>query len=146
MSHFDLRRFKAHSWLAFDNIFCTLAALDYFSSYSNLIIDPPAILLCSQNWEKALREWQFWLEEKLMMVEGRRWGSFQKLTFFLPSSLGSNGLKKDSTPTGNTLKQLNLKLMDRSFVFVRAGRVNNFRMIPRIMKMKRFLQRILFSF
>ena len=38
------------------------------SSYFNLILYPPAILPCSQSWEKARREWQFWLEEKLMMV------------------------------------------------------------------------------
>ena len=62
--------------------FYALAAFDYFFSYSNLIIYPPAILPCSQNWEKARREWQFRLEGKLVMVQGRRWGSFQKLTFF----------------------------------------------------------------
>ena len=45
-----------------------IRVFDYFFSYFDLIIYPPAILPCSQNWEKALREWQFRLEEKLMMV------------------------------------------------------------------------------
>ena len=80
------------------DFFYTLAAFDYFFSYFNLIIYPPAILPCSQNWEKAHREWQFWLKGKLIVVQGRRWGSFQKLTFFLSSCLGWNGPKKDWTP------------------------------------------------
>ena len=86
MSHFDLRRCNAIPDLPSRIFFCTLAAFDYFFSYFNSIIYPPAILPCSQDWEKAHREWQFWLEGKLIMAEGRRWGSFQKLTFlpFLP--------------------------------------------------------------
>ena len=44
--------------------FRTLAAFDYFFSYFDLIIYPPAILPSSQNREKAQREWQFWLEGK----------------------------------------------------------------------------------
>ena len=68
MSHFDLRRLKAIPDLPSTIFFYTLAAFDYFFSYFNLIIYPPAILPCSQNWEKARREWQSWLEEKLMMV------------------------------------------------------------------------------
>ena len=48
--------------------FYTLSAFDYFFSNFNLIIYPPAILPSSQNWEKARREWQFWLEGQLMMV------------------------------------------------------------------------------
>ena len=67
-SHFDLRRFKAIPDLPPTILFYTLAAFDFFFSYFNLIIYPPAILPCSQNWEKARREWQFWLEGKLMMV------------------------------------------------------------------------------
>ena len=59
---------QSHSWLAFDNFLHNLAALNYFFSYFNLIICPPAILPCYQYWEKARREWQYWLEEKLTMV------------------------------------------------------------------------------
>ena len=96
MSHFDLRRFKAIPDLLSKIFFYKSTAFHYFFPYFNLIIYPPAILPSSQNWEKARREWQFWLEGKLMMVWGRRWDSFQKLTFFLCSGLGSNGLKKNS--------------------------------------------------
>ena len=124
MSHFVLRRFKVIPDLHLRLFFYTWAAFDYFFSYSNLIIYPPAIFPSSQNWEKARREWQFWLEGKLTMVWGRRWGLFQKLSFFLSSGLGSKGLKKDWTPSGNTLGQLNLDLMDKSFVFVRARGVS----------------------
>ena len=81
MSHFDLRPFKAISDLSSRIYFRTLAAFDYFFFYFSLIIYPPAILPSSQNWKKARREWQFWLEEKLMIVWGRRRGSFQKLFF-----------------------------------------------------------------
>ena len=98
MSHFDLRRFKATPDLPSRFFFYTLAAFDYFFSYFSLIICPPAILPSSQNWEKARREWQFWLEGKFIMVEGRRWGSFRRLSFFLSSGLGSKGLEKDLTP------------------------------------------------
>ena len=59
MSHFDLRRFEAIPDLPFENFFHTLPAFDHFFSYSNLIIYPSAILLSSQNSEKARREWQF---------------------------------------------------------------------------------------
>ena len=52
--------------------------LDYFFPYINLMTYSPAVLPCSQNWKKALREWQFWFEGKLIMVWGRRWGSFLK--------------------------------------------------------------------
>ena len=93
----DLLRFKHFPDLPLRIVCYTLAAFDYFFPYFNSIIYPTAILFYSQNWEKAHREWQFWLERKLMMVYGRRWGSYQKLTFFLSSSLGWNGLKKDST-------------------------------------------------
>ena len=86
------------------SLFYTLAAFDYFFSYFNLIIYPSDILPCSPNWEKARREWQFWLEGKLMMAEGRRWGFFRRLRFSLSSSLDWNGLKKDSTFTGKTLR------------------------------------------
>ena len=48
--------------------FYELPAFDFFFSYLNLIIYPPATLLCSQNWEKAHGEWEFWLEGKLVMV------------------------------------------------------------------------------
>ena len=47
--------------------FYTLATFGYFFFYFNLIIYPPAILPCSQNWEKVPSEWLFWLEGKLMM-------------------------------------------------------------------------------
>ena len=72
---------------AFESFFYTLVALDYFFFYFNLIIYPPAMLPCSQNRKKARREWQVWLEGKLMMLQGRRWGSFQKLTFSLLPAL-----------------------------------------------------------
>ena len=98
MSHFDPRRFKVIPDLPLRIFFYTSPAFDYFFSYSDSIIYPPAILPCSQNWEKARREWQSWLEGKLMMVWGRRRGSFRKLTFFLSSGLGWNGLKKNWTP------------------------------------------------
>ena len=48
--------------------FYSLATFDYFFFYFNLLIYSSVILSCSQNWEKACREWQFWLEGKLMMV------------------------------------------------------------------------------
>ena len=118
MSHFDPRWFKAVPDLHSRILFCTLTAFDYFFSYFDLIIYPPAVLHCSQNREKAHREWHFWLGAKLMMVQGWRWGSFQKLSFFPSSRLGSNGLMKDSTSTMNTSKQLNIKLTNKSFVFV----------------------------
>ena len=128
MSHVDLRRFQSHSWLAFDNSFYTWTTFENFFSYFSLIILPPVILSCSWNWEKARREWQFCLGGKLTMVWGWRWGSFRKLTFFLSSSLGWNGSKKDSIPTVSALRQLHLDLMNKSFVFVQKGRggVNHF--------------------
>ena len=52
-----LRLFKAIPHLSSRIFFYTLAAFDHFSSYFNLIICPPDILFCSQNWEKAHREW-----------------------------------------------------------------------------------------
>ena len=116
MSHFDLRRFKAISDLPSRIFLYTLAAFDYFFSYFNLIVYPSDILPCSQNWAETRREWQFWLEEKLMMVWGRRWGSFRKLTFLFSSSLGLHGLKKNWIPTVNTLKQLNLIMIKRYYV------------------------------
>ena len=79
MSHFDL--VKAIPDLPSTILLYTLAAFDCFFSYFNLIVYSPAILPCSQNWEKAHREWQFWLEGQLIMVEGRRWGSFQRMSF-----------------------------------------------------------------
>ena len=68
MSHFDLRRFKAIPDLPSRIVFYTLAAFDYFFSYFDLIVYPPAILPCFQNSEKVGREWHFWLERKLIMV------------------------------------------------------------------------------
>ena len=68
MSYFDLRRFKAIPDLPSRIFFHKLAAFDYFFSYFDLIIYPPAIFAWSQNWEKARKEWQFWLKGKLMMV------------------------------------------------------------------------------
>ena len=127
MSHFDLRRFKAIPDLLSIIFFCSLPVFNCLFSYFDLIIYPSAILPSSQNWEKARREWQFWLEGKLMMVQGRRWGSFQKLTFLLPSGLGSNSLKKDSTSIVNTLRWLNLKLMIFDDGFRTGGGVHNFR-------------------
>ena len=118
MTHFDLCRFKAIPDWPLRNFYYMLAAFNYFFSYSDLIIYPPALFPCSQNWDKARREWQFWLEGKWMMVWGRRWGSCQELTFFFSFGLGWNGLETDSTPTVNSLKQLHFKLMNKSFVFV----------------------------
>ena len=51
----------SHFWLAFENFCHALATIDYFFSCFSFIIYPPAILFCSQNWEKIHREWQFWL-------------------------------------------------------------------------------------
>ena len=49
MSHFDLSRIKAIPDLPSRISFYKLAAFDYFFSYFNLIIYPPAILPSSQN-------------------------------------------------------------------------------------------------
>ena len=68
MSHFDLRRVKAIPDLHSRIFLYTLAAFDYFFSYFNLIIYPPSILPCSQNWEKARGKWQILLEGKLMIM------------------------------------------------------------------------------
>ena len=68
MSQFDLRRFKAIPDLPSRMFFYTLAAFDYFFSYFTLIVYPPAILLCPQNWKEARKEWQFSLKGKLMLV------------------------------------------------------------------------------
>ena len=59
MSHFDLRRFNAIPDLSLKIFFYALTTSDSFLSYFDLIIYPPAILPCSQNWEEASREWQF---------------------------------------------------------------------------------------
>ena len=53
MSHLVLRRFKAIPDLPSRIVFYTLAAFDYFFSFFNLIIYPPAILPSSQNLEKV---------------------------------------------------------------------------------------------
>ena len=52
MSHFDLRLLKAIPDLPSTIFFYTLAAFDYFFSYFDLIIYPPAILPSSQIWKK----------------------------------------------------------------------------------------------
>ena len=65
MSHFDLRCCKAIPDLPSRNVFYTLAALDYFFSYFNWIIYPPAILPCSKNWEKAHKDRHFWLGKEV---------------------------------------------------------------------------------
>ena len=59
---------QSHFWLAFENFLHNLAALNYFFSYIDSIIYPPAILPCYQYWEKARREWQYWLKGTLLMV------------------------------------------------------------------------------
>ena len=115
------RRSKGIPELALENFF----TLDHrLSSISSPTLTQSSIyllfLLCSQNWEKTRREWQFWLEGKLFMVEGRRWSSFRKLSFPLSSGLGWDGLKKDSS----------LWWVNFSFSFGK-GRVNNFRVTPR---------------
>ena len=53
-----------------------------------------------------------------MMVWGRRWSSFQKLTFFLSSGHGLNGLKKDWTSTVKTSNiWISSEWLDLSFSF-----------------------------
>ena len=82
--------------------FYTLAALDYFFSYFNLIIYPPAILPCSQNWEKAHRGMAV-LTRRGVDDGVRATLRFLSKVDFFPffSSLDWNGSKKDSTPTMN---------------------------------------------
>ena len=60
---------QSHSWLAFEKFFSihwrlsTISSLTLTQSSIHLPFSPS-----SQNWEKARREWQFWLEGKLIMV------------------------------------------------------------------------------
>ena len=122
MSHSDLRRFNAIPDLSSRIFPYTLVAFDRFFSYCNLIIYPPAILPCSQNWEEAHWKWLVLIPREV--DDGARamlrfLSKAESFPFFWCWCVGSNGSKKDSTRTKKTLKQLNLKLMNKSFVFVR---------------------------
>ena len=131
MNHCDPRRFKAIPDLPSTIFFYTSTAFDYFFFYFNLIIHPPAILPCSQNWEKARREWQFWLEGKLMMVWGRRWGSLSKVDFFLFFRSWLKRSKEELNPHSEHLWSNWLLCWQIHVLFSfgkrKGGGVNNFR-------------------
>ena len=97
--------------------FYGIPAFDYFCFHFHSIIHihVPFFSVIKFERKRSGITWHYWLEGKLIRVP------FKNCFFFFLSSLGWNGLKRDSTSTVNPLKSLNLKLRKKSFIFVREG-------------------------
>ena len=104
MSHFDLRRFKAIPDLPPSMFFYTLAASDYFVSYFNLIIYPPAILPLFSKLRESRQGMAVLTRREVEHGVRATLRFLSKVEFFPFFGLDSNGLEKDSTPTVNTLE------------------------------------------
>ena len=113
---------QCHFWLVFQNFSFGSAALDYFFLYFNLIIYPPATILCFPNWEKARKEWKAWLGGKLIKLYVRAPSRFFSKFEFIP--LFQSWLKRSNK--GFNLHSVHLKIIEsfvdkKSLVFVREG-------------------------
>ena len=119
--------FLSNSWLALRIFFCTLTAFDYSSPTSPPHLSTCCSLLFTKLRERSQGNGSFDLKGSWWWCKGDVEVLFKIWLFSLPFGLGSNSIKKDSTPTVNIRKQLNLNLMTTSFIFIGEGGVNNFR-------------------